>query len=59
MQYFRDFAEYLDELMKYGTAAYAECLNDMVKLMTEREVNAAILILVEARTLFRASMSLA
>lgn len=45
----------MDELTEYGSAAYAKCLDDMVKLMIEKGVNAAVLILAEVRAAFGAS----
>lgn len=57
MHYFRDSAKYLNELTKYGTVAYAEYLDDMVKLMIERGIDVAIPILAEARASFGASVS--
>lgn len=58
IQYLKDSAKYLDELTKYGATVYTECMDDMIKLMTEREVKAAIPILVEARAPFGALASL-
>lgn len=37
--------DYNTELLEYAVMAYMECIGDMIKLMTEREVKAAILIL--------------
>lgn len=54
MQHFKDSVEYLDELTEYGTTTYTKCLNDIVKLIIERKVDAAVPILVEARAPFEA-----
>lgn len=45
MQHFKDSIEYLDKLTEYGTAAYTECMDNMIKLMTKRRVEAAVPIL--------------
>lgn len=57
VQHFRDSVEYLDKLTKYSTTAYMEFINDMIKLMTERGIEAVIPILAEARASFRAPVS--
>lgn len=49
--------EYLGKLTKYGTTTYAECLDDMVRLMIESGVEVAIPILAEARAPFGAPTS--
>lgn len=57
VQHFRDLAKYLDKLTYYGTIMYIKWLDDMAKLMTERRVEVAVSILVEARAPFKAFMS--
>lgn len=44
--------EYIDELTEYGTTAYVKCLDDMVKLLIEKEVKATVLILAEVSASF-------
>lgn len=59
VQHFKDFAEYLDELIEYGIAVYVECMDDVIKLKTERGVKVAVSILAELRAPFGAPVSFA
>lgn len=47
----------MNKLIEYGTTTYTECLVDMVKLITKRGIDAAILILAEVRAPFSAFSS--
>lgn len=44
----------MNELTEYDTTTYTKCLDDMIKLMTERGIKVAILILVKGKAPFRA-----
>lgn len=49
----------MDKLTEFSTAAYAKCLDNMVKLMTKRGVDVATPILAKVRAPFGAPTSLA
>lgn len=50
MKRFRAFTDHDIVLSKYATAAYIECKGDMIKLMTNRGIEAAVLVLTEAKS---------
>lgn len=57
LQHFKDSPKYLDELTEYDTTTFTKCMDNMIKLMTEREVEVIVLILVKARAPFVAIAS--
>lgn len=54
MQHFRDSVDYQDKPIDYGTIAYVECIDDMIKLITKRKVKAVVLILTEPKASHKA-----
>lgn len=58
MKHFKASADHDTELVKYAIVAYVKCISNMIKLMIEMGIEAAVLVLTEAKNLYGPPASL-
>lgn len=52
IEHFKASTNHILELFEYAAIAYIECINDMIRLMTNKGIEVVILVLTEAKKLY-------